>query len=397
MNLWEPYLKENIQDPYKMYKRLRDEAPIYQASNGDYIITRYEHVKEVLASNNFHTGVRLDWLESHTSQLDKYNLKTSALKEAMEAFLLFINPPNHTRIRGFISRVWDDRDIDTHIKGNIDKLLQSCHGTFDFIDSYAKPLPTMTISSILGISQEETLALKSKTDHFFKLLDVYVSLKELRSILECVKELTDFLKNTIEEKKEKKDSGLISKIIEQNKKEKNLLTDTEVMSVCFLLFSGGTETSIGLIGNGMLALLQHEKVIKQLRADPSLWDNAIEEILRYDAPAQLSVRKTVKDFKIDKFTISANSTVVVSMGSANRDESKFDKSDQFRLERSKNPHLSFGGGRHYCLGDWLGRKQTNMALQAFIQKFSQIDMNGDYEFNKNITIRSLKCLPLIVS
>jgi len=396
MSLWEPYLAKNLDNPYPMYARLRKEEPVYQASTGEVIITKYDHVKKVLSSNKLHTGVRLEWLKDNKDQIEKLGIDLKPIEDSMSAFLLFLNPPDHTKIRTFLMSVWSYEDAEQLVKNNVKHLLNNLDSQFDFIESFAAPLPIMTISHILGIPQEKIETLHKQTKDVFLLLNLYNTFNDLKKIQRAIETLMQEFKLLLEEKIRQPDDSLMSKIIIENSKTGRPLSDLQLCSLCFLLFNAGKETTTGLIGNGYLALLRNPENIQLLRNDTKIWNTAIDELLRYDAPAQLSVRRVYQDFKLDDHLLTKGSTIVAAIGSANNDESIFDTPEKLHLTRSNNKHLSFGGGHHYCLGDWLGKLQGVIALQSFIKHFNEVSLDGEHKFNTNITIRSLKHLPLKV-
>ncbi len=180
-------------------------------------------------------------------------------------------------------------------------------------------------------------------------------------------------------------------------KQEGTLSDDELISTCILLFIAGEETSIGLMSTGLYNLLAHPEVLEQLRTNHSKIPTAIEELLRYDSPVQIVGRIAGKDVVIGNKQIKANDTLTICLGSANRDSEIFDRPDEFLLERTENKHIAFGGGAHYCLGDWLARIQTQLMIEALLNRFKKIELvDTKPDWNNNLAIRTLTKLPVKV-
>lgn len=397
--LWKPLDEKNIADPYGMYAELRRTDPVHRAQTGEFIITRYEDIKYVLKNPSFESGNRLLWLKKGIQYFDNKEEDFRAIYQAMNAFILMLNAEHHHRMRTFISKAWNDRDIDTLIMNNIRVALNAIEGPeFDFVADYAQPLPVRNIADILGIPVTDYQHLMQLGVAMTKTLDLYVTLKDLVTMNEASRSFIEYFREQIRTKQASPDDGLLSKLIRKNVEEKCGLTEEELISIGIFLFTAGEETSAGLISNAVLQLCQHPEQLRRLRAQPQLLDSAVEEVLRYDSVVQLLGRVAKDDVIIRGKLIPAGSAVTLVVASGNRDEGEFDAPDLFDIGRHPNRHLSFGTGVHYCLGDWLGRKQSQMALRAFLDRFEEIRIpRQKLQWYKNIAVRRLSGLTVTCS
>jgi pimeloyl-[acyl-carrier protein] synthase len=392
--LWQPYAPENLRDPYPMYKKLRNTQPVHYAQTKEYIVTGYDDVKEILKSNAFETGNRMEWVRRGVQYLQSKDEDFSALYHAMNSFVLMLNAPQHMKIRTFISRAWDNREVDTIILRNIEKVLAGISETeFDAVMDFAQPVSLHIISDILGISVKDHRHLHQLGHNMARSIDLYPSMRDLVKINDAAGEFIDFFREQISAKQIHPDEGLLSKLITKNKLEGTGLSEPEIISIAIFLFIAGEETTAGAIGSGIYSLLNHPHELEKLRNDNTLIDTATEEILRHDSIVQLLGRISKTDYTINNTVIPAGSAVTMVVGSANRDETIFDRPDEFKIDRKPNRHLTFGSGPHFCLGDWLGRRELSFSMRAFFEKFRTIQLSeAGPQWNSNLAVRTLKSL-----
>ncbi|MFZ6014061.1 MAG: cytochrome P450 [Bacteroidota bacterium] len=392
--LWKPFDPEYVRDPYQMYRILREQDPVHLAQTKEFIITKYDDVKEILKSPSFQSGNRLEWLKRGIQYFENKEEDFKAIYSAMNSFILMLNAPGHTRIRNFVSKAWNDREVDDIIKKNIAKLLAKLPGKqIDIVDDYAQPLPVLTISDILGIPTSDYNYLKDLGITMTKTLDLYVSLKDMVQMNDAARKFIDFFSEQVRLKSDKPDEGLLSKLMRKNKADGFGLTEQEIISISIFLFIAGEETSASLISGTIYHLLRHPYQLDLLRQQPELSASTIEEVLRFDPIVQLLGRIAKEDYKIRSKTIPAGSTVTLVVGSANRDETVFDQADNFVIARQPNRHLAFGTGVHFCLGDWLGRRQGQLGVQSFLQQYPHLTLvDQEISWYKNLAIRSLQSL-----
>jgi pimeloyl-[acyl-carrier protein] synthase len=396
--LWRPFAAENVFDPYPMYQKLREKDPVHLAQTREVIISRYEDVRTILKSNVFETGNRLEWLKRGIEYLQKKEEDLTAINTAINSFILMLNPPQHTRIRNFVASAWNDKDVDAIIKKSISKTLSLvAESQFDAIIEYAQPLSVFTICEILGIDGTQHRYLKDLGLQMSRAVDLYPSLKDLVQINQAAQAFIKFFAVHVAEKKANPDQALLSKLIQKNHEENIGLQQQELISIAIFLFIAGQETSSALIGNGVNLLMRHPEELEKLRGNWPLVNQAVEEILRYDSPVQLLGRIASEEVSLGDKIVHKGASVTLVVGSANRDGSIFEQPDRFNIERKPNRHLSFGSGIHFCLGDWLARRQAQLAIEAFFTEFKNISMISDQpKWNKNLAIRSLQSLPVSI-
>jgi pimeloyl-[acyl-carrier protein] synthase len=396
--LWRPYDPAYIRDPYSMYKQLREKDPVHLAQTHEYIITRYHDIREILKSNSFQAGNRLAWFNRGIHYFENKEEDFRAISEAMSSFILMLNAPDHGRIRNFVMKSWDDRQVDEMIRENVGRLLSSFESdTLDIVSDFAQSLPVLTISRILGIPTADYKYLKDLGITMTKALDLYISLKEMVMINDASKKFISFFQEQIKQKSDQPDQSLLGKMIARNRNEKTGLTESELISIAIFLFIAGEETSARLISSGVYALLTNPQEFEKLKANESLMESAIEEMLRYDSVVHLLGRIAKENYHVGGVDIPEGATVTLVIASANRDELVFENADKFDIERSPNRHLAFGSGVHFCLGDWLAKKQAQIAINALIKRYSNIQLAPqEISWYNNLAIRSMRSLKLIV-
>jgi cytochrome P450 len=393
---WRPLDPSAIRDPYEMYRPLRLHDPVYLAQTGEYIVTRYHDVRGILKNSSFASGNRLTWLQRGVAYFENKDEDLRSIYRAMNSFILMLNDSQHQRVRNFVNRAWDDRHVDDIIARNISRLLAGLDESeqeIDLVSRYAQPLPVHTISDILGVSLTDGQHLIDLGVAMTKSLDLYVSLKDLVSMNRAAADFIEFFQEQISIKQDHPDEGLLSKLIRRNRDENCGLSTEELISIAIFLFTAGEETSAGLISNAMLNLLRHPDQLDLLRQNPDLMESAIEETLRYDSVVHLLGRIAGEDVNVRGTVVPRGATVTLVVASANRDEDVFEDANRFIISRKPNRHLSFGSGGHYCMGDWLGRRQSQLAVSSFLRRFPQVSLpDQELTWYKNLAVRRLERL-----
>ena len=394
-HLWNPYAKENIQNPYLMYEKMRQAAPVLKVQTGEWIVTGYDEVQDMLSNHAFRVGNRLDWMKQQLDYLRDDRVDFQSIVDAMNSFLVLLNDPHHSRIRSFISATWSNREVEGIIQENIRHLIDRFTGDVDLVRDFAMPLPVMTICKIMGIEKPDYARLKRLSEQMVQSLNLYTSLKELVAISEAAAAYLRFFRTHIAYRQANPGTDLVSKMIATSAAQEDPLTEDELVSICIFLFIAGEETTVNLIGNGMLALLEHRSIWNQLCGDSSLNAGAINELLRYEAPVQLVGRVAAKDFVVGEVTIPEGDTVTLAIGAANRDPEKFDRPDELDLARPFTQHLAFGRGKHFCLGSWLAKTQGELALKALAQEFPDMKRKTKpLKWNNHLALRGVRSLEI---
>ena len=353
---------------YEVYANMREEQPIYPImhKNGSrsWLITRHEDVLAVLKDPRFtknYLRVADDEYISQLTEVDRF----------MTNNLLALDPPDHTRLRALVQKAFSPRLIRAmrpRIQAITDSLLDAVQdqGQMELIADYAFPLPIQVIAELLGIPTED----KEKFRHWSGIVIRPHRTKESR--LADVPELQAFLAylaDISEQRREDPREDLLSALV-QAEEAADRLSEIELYSMLMLLIVAGHETTVNLIGNGVVTLIQYPEQLALLRANPSLIAAAIEELLRYDSPVESSTdRFALEDVTIGGQHIAHGDHVLVIIASANRDRASFgEKADDLDIMRAENPHVAFGHGIHYCLGAALARMEGAIAIGSLLER-----------------------------
>jgi len=248
--LWEPNAPANRANPYPMYARLRQESPVHQSQSGDFILTRHADIKSILLNaGDYRSGNRIDWMTRQVHYLQNKEEDLKAITDAMNRFIVMMNPPEHTQLRSLLMEAWDDREVDTIISENIQALLGSIKTPyFDVIKEFAEPLPAMTMTRIMGLPLTDYIQLKKLATGVLRCLDVYLSLSQLVKLDEHARQFIAYLDTFLTQKETNLSNDLVSKVIRQYKSKGVPVSRRELISVCMFLFMAGEETTVNLIG-----------------------------------------------------------------------------------------------------------------------------------------------------
>ncbi|MEI9920082.1 MAG: cytochrome P450 [Bacteroidota bacterium] len=387
--LWSPFDPSHIGNPYPMYERLRKEDPVHRSQTGEFIITRYTDVKHALKSSDFRSGNRLEWLAHGIEYFKNHDEDLGNIYKAVNSFILFMNPPDHMAIRNFVMKTWDDREIDSMITDVVERQLQKLSGSFDVVKDFAQPVPAMVICEILGVPADEFEYLRALGVKMVRALDLYHSMKELLELNEASGQFVKYFGDLIRKKPKK---GLLGKLVSANEREK-FLSEEQMISIAIFLFIAGEETTANSIGTALHDFIGTNNY-QQLRSNPNLLrTTALEEFFRYDGPVHLLGRISKKETVIGNITIPMNSPLTLVIAAANRDEEEFQNAGTLKIDRTPNQHLAFGYGTHFCLGEWLGKLQTRIAVEKFISKFRSAKVGQqNIAWQKNIAVKGMTSL-----
>ena len=395
-----PFDPEFHADPYPTYHRLRDWEPIHRIKSftgGDeWLLTRFADVKAVLNDSRF--GIddlpkRLKDKSFYLKQQGDFN----TLTQTISGWLFFLDPPDHTRLRGLLSKAFSANMLESmrpQIQKIVDGLLGKVQeaGSMDVIADLACPLPAIVTASILGVPTEQHSELTQWAHDLFYVFDQPISLKDYEYLNKVALEFREYFSSLIAAREKKPKQDLLSDLIAA-KNQGGFLSESELLAICAMLFSVGQETTENLIGNGVQALLHHPQQMQKLKVEPTIISSAIEELLRYDSPVQLVSRLAIEDVEIGGETIPVGGRVDLCLGAANRDPAQFPDPDRLDLTR-QHYSLPFGGGIHYCLGAVLARIQGQIAINALVQRWDLKLNTNKLEWRKNRLLRGLKALPV---
>ena len=391
--VFNPLLPEFHANPYPFYRALREEDPVHESPLGFWVCTRYDDAVMVLRDPRFGREGMADLLESRLG---------IARDASHTRDMLFRDPPDHTRLRGLVSRAFTPRVVDVmrpHIQEIVDGLLDRVEGAhaMDVIEDLAYPLPVTVICEMLGVPTADQDVFKGWSNDIARSLDAAI-LPAGSDVLARGREarlaITDYFRSLINTRRKDPRPDLLSALIAAEE-EGNKLSEGELVSTCILLLVAGHETTVNLIGNGLLALLQHPDQLRALRDDPALIQTGVEELLRFDGPVQRTGRMTTADVEIGGKHIPKGSVVVSVIGAANRDPKHFSDPDRLDVSRKENRHIAFGFGIHFCLGAPLARIEGQIAIGALVRRMPGLTLVSDTpEWRESSVLRGLKTLPV---
>jgi cytochrome P450 len=313
------------------------------------------------------------------------------------------DPPDHTRLRRLVSKAFTPRMIDgltPRIRQLVDYSLDAIgeRGEAEIIGDLAFPLPFQVITELLGMPETDTEQLREWSGLLVRTLEPVLDADTLRAIAVAGCSMTDLIKEAIAWKRHNLNDDLLSALIAAEENG-DVLSEDELADQVTLLYIAGHETTVNLIGNGTLALLRDRAQLELLHENPDLVPNAVEELLRFDSPVQMSRRITLREVEVAGKTIEAGAFVVVVLASANRDPQRWgENADRVDLTRTDSKgHLSFGGGHHLCLGAALARLEAQRAIGELIRRFPHIELADEPCWNGRINLRGLSNLPVQIS
>lgn len=373
-------------DPYLLFAELRGQGPVHHVSLPDgeraWIVTRYDDVRQGL------TDPRLSLEKRHATGYRGFRLPP-----ALDANLLNMDPPDHTRLRRLVTTAFTPRRVEAlrpRIQQVTDGLLDRIapDGRADLVASFAEPLPITVISELLGVPVDDRADLRAWTN---------AMLAGGADAPAAMGDIVRLLVRLIRDRRQHPGDDLLSSMIIARDADDRLTAD-ELTSLAFLILFAGYENTVNLLSNGVLALLRRPDQLAALRADPALIGAAVEELLRHQTPAPVALRRfPTEDVRIGGVTIPAGDTVLLAVASANRDPARFTDPDELRLDRAEAAHLSLGHGIHYCLGAGLARLEATVALGTLVRRFPDLRLAvppEELSWLPSYRTRSLRRLPV---
>ncbi|WP_270608152.1 cytochrome P450 family protein [Bacillus mobilis] len=395
INLASAQFKE---DAYEIYKESRKMQPILFVNEvelgKEWLITRYEDALPLLKDN------RLKKDMTNVFPQDTTNMYLSVdNSDHLTTHMLNSDPPNHSRLRSLVQKAFTPKmiaQLDERIQRIADDLISEIErkGTLNLVDDYSFPLPIIVISEMLGIPKEDQAKFRIWSHA------VIASPETPEEIKETEKQLSEFityLQYIVDVKRKDPKEDLVSALI-LAENEGHKLSAPELYSMIMLLIVAGHETTVNLITNTVLALLENPNQLQLLKDNPKLIDSAIEEGLRYYSPVEVTTARWASEpFRIHEQTIQKGDMVVIALASANRDETVFENPEVFDITRENNRHIAFGHGSHFCLGAPLARLEAKIAITTLFNRMPELQIKGnreDIKWQGNYLMRSLEELPL---
>jgi cytochrome P450 len=380
-------------DPYPLIQQIRARGRLARTPIA-WATTDHEICRTVLRDNRFKVAnpanmnlpKPINWLIRHTDP----QLPNPAEPPSM----LQVDPPDHARYRRPVAHAFTPRAIDklrTRIIEVADQLLDRLEAAPhpDLIADFAAPLPAEIIAEVLGVPKELRSQMLERGEKGAPLLDIGVSWKTFRRGMRALQEGDREFSDHIERLRVEPGDDIFSHIIREGD-----LSQRELAATAMLLAGAGFETTVNLIGNAIVLLLQHQDQLEMLRKNPDLWPGAVEEVLRLDAPVQMTSRTTACDLELAGHHLAAHQTIALLLGGANRDPDVFDEPDRFDINRvNAKDHLSFSSGVHACLGASLARMEAAIALRALFERFTDLQLDGIATPRGLATLRGFRHIP----
>lgn len=390
---------EHKADPFPFYARLRAESPVCRVplpgKRSAWLVTRYDDVVSVLKDERF----AKDKLNALTPEQLGKQPWVPAIFQPLTRNMLDLDPPDHTRLRALVQKAFTPRLVEG-MRGRIEALTEELldavqgQGRMDLIGDYALPVPTTIIAEMLGVPAED----RHKFHRWSAAIMTVTA--AVWSILKAIPSTWMFLRyirKLVRARRAAPRDDLISALAQAEEAGQQLNED-ELLAMVFLLLIAGHETTVNLIGNGMLVLLEHPDQLERLKQDPSLIRPAVEELLRYATPLLTATeRYTREDVTVGGVTIPQGAMVFAAIASANRDERQFPNPDKLDITREPNKHLAFGLGSHFCLGAPLARLEGQIAINTLLRRTSQLRLavpRTSLRWRPGLVLRGLTSLPL---
>lgn len=380
-------------DPYPVYARLRSEAPVYRCPDGSVLLTRYADCFQVYRNPALYS--------SDKQQQFKPLFGDSPLFDHHTTSLVFNDPPLHTQVRRAIGNALSARTIEpmeAPLVELVDRLLDSAQDKehFDGIADFSGAIPVEVIGNLLQIPTPERAPLRRWSLAILGALEVGLTAEQFADGNTAVTEFVDYLEGFVEHRRKhlkRTDDDMMARLLRWEA-DGFRLDGATLYHQCIFILNAGHETTTNLIGNAILALLEHEDQLHALRQNSALIDTAVEEVLRYESPNQLGNRLTTETVRIGDMQIPADTVLTVCIGAANRDAQQFARPDNFDIARTPNEHLAFGGGVHTCAGLTVARLEGRIAIQRLFARFPQLHLDGEPVRNRRARFRGLARLPL---
>jgi len=363
-----------VENPYPALKELRQVGkPVWHEEVGMFLAARHVDANALLRTK---TLGRIFTPKEPESQWNEFNwLHSDSLLDS--------EPPKHTRLRSLVGKAFSRSRIEA-LRPEVERIANllldeaetklSSNGHFDLIADYAEPLPVKVIASLLGFPDEDEHLLRPWSQSIVKMYEVNPSVEAQVEAQQAAHEFAEYVRDLMNKRKAQPGEDLISELATVEEAGEKL-TAQELIATCVLLLNAGHEASVNGFGNGMVATFEREDQLELLRKNPrAIADTAIEEFLRFDAPLQLFERTATADTEIGGVTVKTGQKIASLLGSANRDETVFERADEIDLTREQNPHIGFGAGIHFCLGAPLSRIEMSVSLPLLFERFPDLSL-----------------------
>ena len=394
---------EILQDPYPTYARLLDEGPLHYVDVGSKwsVWSVFGHAECSLIAKDPRCSAKRAQQMLLPLPLSR-QAEFSELARMFSLWLIFMDPPDHTRLRKLLNKGFSSTAIESlrpQVENLVDRMLKPLKPgmEIDLLSEFAYPMPVSVISEMMGVPE----ALHGKFADWSRAIALFRgspnrTVEHAHAAQDAMLHLTDYFRKTVAERKRNKGSDLISLLIDIEE-EGEVLTEEEVYAQCIALLFAGHETTRNLIGNGMYTLLQHPEQMAELRENPEMIRSAVEELLRFESPVQFTARVLKEDIELCGQHIPKKWTILCMLGAANRDPKRFKDPNQLDLKRLNNQHLAFSAGPHACIGGQLARLEGQIAILNLVQRFPDMKLVGPRpEWASTFGLRGLEDLRVVL-
>jgi cytochrome P450 len=424
LNLQRDEIRSN---PYPFYAQLRDQDPIHWDEElGFWVFTRYADIDSLYTDERFSRAQGLMRNFERLSEAERQIVEP--VYHSFSKTVFYSDPPYHTHLRGLMNHAFTPRRVERlrpYVQRTVNELVEDAqrkNGIIDVIHGLAYPLPVMVIAELLGLPANDRERFKQWSDDLFAILGTVrsKSILLLERAAQSRNEMTEYVKDLSRKRRAHPQDDLLTALLSvtqensldhhqspgpssslamgehvRDREASAMLTEEELVSNINILLSTGHETTTHLIGNGLLALLQHPTQLQLLQTQPALLASAIEEMLRYDSPVQITYRSTLEEAEIYGRRIRKGDLVNTILGSANRDPRRFSNPDRFDITRNEGRHLGFGVGIHFCIGAPLVRLEAEVVFETILRRFPKISLATEtLEWQEHPIFRGLKSLPV---
>jgi pimeloyl-[acyl-carrier protein] synthase len=393
-----PLSPEFQANPYPYYEMLRTNAPLFFWPDwGIWFLSRYDDCVAVLKDPRFGHEILKVMSREELGWPPEPPPDQASLAAVQRLWILFRDPPDHTRLRTLVHKAFTPRMVEQlreDIQRLTDALLDAAQakGQMDIIADLAFPLPVTVIANLLGVPLADQEMFRRWSRDLAGTLELTSAEEVYRRGSQAAAEFSIYFRELAAERRQKPQDDLLSALVAVSS-EGDRLTEDELISTCILLLIAGHETTVNLIGNGTLALLRHPDQFDKLKADPSLVKSAVEELLRYESPVQLTSRIVLEDVEFGGQQFRRGQQVTTLLGAANRDPERFSDPARLDITRADNKHIAFGSGIHFCLGAPLARLEGQIAFATLAQRFPTLQLaTDDPPYRDTLVLRGLQSL-----
>ncbi|HEV3367145.1 MAG TPA: cytochrome P450 [Acidimicrobiales bacterium] len=401
--VFDPFDPTWASDPFPLYADLRQRAPIHRNDLGFWVVARHADCLAVLrdrraSSDSLNVAVER-MPEGFRTPIAEDDPVAAAMLE-MRPFL-FRDPPDHTRLRGLVSKAFTPKVVEALRIGTqlvVDELLDAAMeaGQVDLLEAFAYPLPVRVICDLLGVPVEDQDRFKVWSGALARGLDpdFLLTTEVIEARGEAVLQFSQYFFELLAERRQEPGEDLLSRLV-QAEDGGTVLSEGELLSTCILLLVAGHETTVNLISGGTLALLRNPDQWERFRTDPEVHRSGVEEMLRFVSPVQLTGRALTEDCEFGGVRFAAGDFAMLLLASGNHDPDQFEDPERFDVTRTPNNHLGFGFGIHHCLGAPLARMETQVALASLARRAPDLALAADdVTYKSNIVLRGMESLPV---